>query len=187
MILLVLGLAVWTAAHLYKSAAPAGRAALAARLGDGPARGLFAALIGLGLVLMIWGYRTAPIVPVYAPPGWGVHLTNLLMLFAIALFGMGMSKGRARSWFRHPMQMGVVVWAASHLLVNGDLRALILFGGLAAWSLANMATINARDGAWVRPAPGPAAGDLRLVVITLVVYAVVTGIHAWLGVWPFPG
>jgi uncharacterized membrane protein len=187
MILLVLGLAVWTAAHVYKAYDPSGRAALSARLGEGPARGLFAALILLGLLLMIWGYRSAPFVDVWVPPLWGVHLTNLLMLVAIALFGMGMSKGRARAWFRHPMLMGVVVWSASHLLVNGDLASLVLFGGLAAWALANMALINARDGAWVRPEPGPASGDVRLVIITLVVYAVVAGIHAWLGVWPFPG
>jgi uncharacterized membrane protein len=187
MILLILGLAIWTAAHLYKSAAPEGRAAIGARLGDGPARGLFAALIGLGLVLMILGYRGAPFIDVYVPPSWGVHLTNVLMLFAIALFGMGKSKGRARSWFRHPMLMGVVVWAAAHLLVNGDLAALILFGGLATWALVNMAMINARDGAWTRPVPGTASGDLRLVAITVVAYTVISGIHAWLGVWPFPG
>lgn len=186
MVLLVLGLALWSAAHLYKAAAPQGRAAIAARLGDGPARGLFAALIGLGLVLMIVGYRGTAFVDVWTPPLWGVHLTNLLMLFAIALFGMGKSKGRARAWFRHPMLMGVVVWALAHLLVNGDLAAIVLFGGLAVWALVNMALINARDGAWVRPEPGPASGDIRLVVITLVVYAVVSGIHAWLGVWPFP-
>jgi uncharacterized membrane protein len=187
MTLLVLGLLVWSGAHLVKPGAPDVRAAAAERLGAGPAKGLFAALIALGLVLMILGYRAAPFVAVWTPPGWTVHLNNLMMLGAVFVFGMGMSKGRARAWLRHPMLTAVVIWAAAHLLVNGDLASILLFGGLALWALASMAAINRRDGAWVRPAPGPAAGDLRLVAITLVTFALIAAVHAWLGVWPFPG
>jgi uncharacterized membrane protein len=186
MTLLVLGLLVWSAAHALKGAAPTARGALAARLGDGPARGAVALAIALGLVLMILGYRAAPFVALWTPPAWGVHLNNLMMLVAVFVFGMGMSKGRARSWLRHSMLTAVVIWAAAHLLVNGDLAALILFGGLGLWALGEMALINARDGAWVRPAPGPAAGDLRLVAIGLATFALLTAAHAWLGVWPFP-
>ncbi len=187
MTLLVLGLLVWTAAHAFKAVAPGPRAELGARLGTGPAKGVFAALIALGLVLMILGYRAAPFVAVWTPPAWTVHLNNLMMLIAVGVFGLSMSKGRSRSWLRHPMLLSVVIWAAAHLLVNGDLASLLLFGGLGVWALAEMALINARDGAWVRPAPGTSAGDLRLIAITLVTFAVIAGVHAWLGVWPFPG
>lgn len=187
MILLLLGLALWIAAHAFKAAAPGARADLAARLGDGPARGAMAAGIGLGLLLMILGYRAAPFVAIWTPPLWTVHLNNLLMLVAFIVFGMGMSKGRARAWLRHPMLTGVAIWALAHLLVNGDLASILLFGGLGAWALAEMALINARDGAWVRPAPGPASGDVRLVIIGVVAFSVTAAIHAWLGVWPFPG
>jgi uncharacterized membrane protein len=186
MTLLVLGLVVWAVAHGFKAVAPAARAGIAARLGSGPSKGLFAAGIALGLLLMILGYRAAPFVALWTPPAWAVHLNNLLMLAAVFVFGMGMSKGRARAWLRHPMLTAVVIWAAAHLLVNGDLASAILFGGLALWALAEMAAINARDGAWVRPQPGPAAGDLRLVAITVVTFAIVALVHAWLGVWPFP-
>lgn len=186
MILLVLGLLLWILAHGVKPAAPAMRAGLAARLGAGPARGLFAALILAGLLLMIFGYRGAPYVGLYTPPGWTVHLNNLLMLGSVFLFGMSMSKGRTRAWLRHPQLWAVAVWAVAHLLVNGHLAALLLFGGLGLWSLASMALINARDGAWARPEPGPLKGDLRLVVITLVLYALITAVHGWLGAWPFP-
>jgi hypothetical protein len=108
------------------------------------------------------------------------------MVFAIALFGAGKSKGRARSWFRHPQLLGVTLWGFAHLLVNGDVASIVLFGGLIAWANANMQIINLREGAWTRPAPGPLKGDLRLLLIALVLYAVIGGIHAWLGVWPFP-
>lgn len=185
--LLVLGLLVWVAAHVFKAAAPEARAGLAARLGGGPSRGLFAAAILLGLLLIIFGYRAAPYVALYTPPSWTVHLNNLLMLGAVFLFGMSMSKGRTRSWLRHPQLSAVAVWAVAHLLVNGHLAALLLFGGLGLWALASMALINARDGAWVRPEPGPLKGDVRLVIITIVAYALITAVHAWLGAWPFPG
>lgn len=186
MTLLLLGLLVWTAAHVVKAAAPGARAALAERLGAGPSRGLFAAAIALGLLLIVLGYRWAPFVVVWTPQAWTVHLNNLAMLIALAVFGMGMSKGRARAWLRHPMLTAVVIWAAAHLLVNGDLASILMFGWLGIWALAEMALINARDGAWTRPAPGPARGDLRLAFITVAAFAVVTGLHASLGVWPFP-
>ena len=186
MLLLVLGLALWIAAHAFKRAAPAQRGALAARLGEGPAKGVVAAVIGVGLVLMIVGYRGAPFVPLYTPPAWTVHLNNLLMLGAVALMGMGQSKGRARSWLRHPMLTGVMVWAVAHLLVNGDLASLVLFGGLGLWAAASVAVINAGEPDWTRPAPGPVSGDIRLLAITAVVFAVIAGVHAWLGYWPFP-
>ena len=187
MTLLVLGLLIWTAAHLFKAAAPDRRAALTASLGEGASKGVFAAVIGLGLVLMIWGYRAAPFIPVWTPPLWGTHLNNLLMLFSVALFGAGNSKGRARSLLRHPQLTAVIVWAVAHLLVNGDVASLVLFGGIALWAVANMALINARDGAWVRPEPGPLKGDLRLAIIALVLYGVIAAIHTWLGYPVFPG
>lgn len=186
MTLLVTGLVVWTIAHVFKAVAPGSRADLSARLGAGAARGVVTAAIGLGLILIILGYRAAPFDAVWTPPAWTVHLNNLLMLVAVGVFGMSMSKGRSRAWLRHPMLTAVVIWAVAHLLVNGDFASILMFGWLALWALAEMALVNARDGAWVRPAPGPAKGDIRLLFITVAVFVAVTGIHAALGVWPFP-
>jgi uncharacterized membrane protein len=132
------------------------------------------------------GYRGAAFVPVYGPPGWGIHVNNLLMLGAVGLLGAGHSKGRARSWLRHPMLTAVVVWAVAHLLVNGDRASLVLFGWMGLWAVAEMALISAREPAWVRPATGTVAGDVRWVVITLVVFGVIVAVHAWLGYPPFP-
>lgn len=186
MILLVLGLLLWSFAHVFKRAFPEARAGLDARLGAGPAKGAVAVVLVVALVLMVVGYRQAPFLPLYTPPAWTVHVNNLLMLFAVVLFGAGKSKGRARSWFRHPMLLGVTVWGVAHLLVNGDVASVVLFGGLIAWANADMQIINLREGPWVRPEPGPVSGDVRLLVIALVLYAVIAAVHAWLGVWPFP-
>lgn len=186
MTLLIVGLLLWTGVHVFGRTLPAQRAALTERLGAGPAKGVIALLLVLAIVLMVAGYKAMPFIPVYQPPAWTVHVNNFLMVIAIALLGMGKSKGRARAWFRHPMLMGVTVWAFAHILVNGDLASLILFLGLAAWANMHMAIINVREPDWVRPAPGGLAGDLRLLIITLVLFAVIAAIHAWLGVWPFP-
>lgn len=186
MVLLILGLLIWSGAHVFGRAFPDARQALTARLGERPAKGLIAAIVAVSVILMVMGFRNAPFIPVYDPPLWTIHVNNLLMLVAVALVGMGHSKGRARSWFRNPMLMGVTVWALAHVLVNGDMASLILFLGLAAWANVQMAIIKAQEPHWERPAPGTLVGDLRLVVITIAAFAIIAAIHTWLGVWPFP-
>lgn len=183
---LVLGLALWVGAHLFKSLAPEARAALGARLGEGPARGLMAGAIGLGLLLMILGYRSADYVGLWTPPRWTYHLNNLLMLVAVFVFALSHSRGRGRAWLRHPMLIAVMIWAAAHLLVNGDLASLVLFGGLGLWAFADRLAINARTPDWTPKAPGTPAGDARWVGISLVVFALAAAIHTWLGYPPFP-
>ncbi|MHA3914053.1 NnrU family protein [Halovulum sp. GXIMD14793] len=184
--LLIAGLALWIAAHVFKRLAPGARAALQEKLGDG-SKGIVALVLLISVVLMVIGFRGSDFEPVYDPPSWGTHLNNLLMVIAVILMGMGSSKGRMRSWLRHPMLTGVMVWAAAHLLVNGDLSSVILFATIGAWALAEIVLINAREPVWDRPAPGPAAGDIRLLVISAVVFAVIAFIHNWLGYWPFGG
>jgi len=181
MFYLILGLVLWIAAHLFKRVAPEMRA----RMGTA-GKAASAVVILAGLVLMIIGYRQAPFVNIWFPPSWTVHLNNLLMLGAVFVYGMSATKGRLRGAMRHPQLTAVKIWAVAHLLVNGDLAALILFGGLLLWAVAEVVVIN-RSEAWVRPEPGPAKKDILLVVITLVLYFFMTWIHAWLGVWPFPG
>ncbi len=180
---LVIGLLFWSLGHLLPRANPG----LRARVGPGLVRISMALSIGAGLLLVILGFRAAPYVAVWTPPFWAIHLNNLMMLGAVILFGMGKSKGRARSWLRHPMLTGVIVWALAHLLVNGDLAAILLFGGMLVWAVLEIAVINATSPAWVRPAPGPVSGDLRLVAIGLVLFGVIGMIHTWLGYSPFPG
>lgn len=187
MTVLVIGLVVWTLAHGFKRLMPGTRQGLAGSLGAGPAKGIVALAILVGLVLIVVGFRRAPVLPVYDPPAWGIHVNNLLMLAAVALMGMGRSRGRARSWLRHPMLTGVIVWAVAHLLANGDEASIIMFGWLGLWAVTEIRVINAAEPNWERPPPGPASGDIRLAVITIVVYAAIATVHTWLGYWPFGG
>lgn len=186
MALLILGVALWWAAHLFKRVLPGQRTALAARMGDA-SKGLVALAVVISIVLMVIGYRGSDFVPVWEPPLWMRHLNNLLMYVSVVLFAMGHSKGRMRAWFRHPMLMGFSVWAIAHLLVNGDLSSIILFGGLLVWALVEIRVVNGADPVWTRPEPGPAKGDIRLLVISAVVFAVIGLFHGWVGPWPFGG
>ena len=182
MTLLMLGLILCVSAHLFKRLAPDARARMGAK-----GRGPIALAIFISVVLMVLGYRMAEIAPVYTPvPGIG-HLNNLLMLFAVFCFGLGASKGLLVDKIRHPMLTGMVIFAAAHLLVNGDVASLILFGGLGLWALIEMVLINRATGVWQRPAPGTIKGDIKNVVITLVIVGVVTSIHVMLGHNPFLG
>jgi uncharacterized membrane protein len=186
--LLTLGLALWWASHLFPILAPARRAAVIAKLGEGPYKGLFA-LVSLGAVaLMVIGYQQADFINLWYPPTWTVHLNNLLMLLALALMAARDFKSGLRQWVRHPMLTGVKVWAVAHLLVNGDLASAVLFGGLLAWAVVAVIGSNRRDGAWVRPAASTGKGTVFHVIATLVVFAVIVVIHGpLLGVWPLPG
>lgn len=180
--LLVLGLLIWVGAHIFKRVAPDRRAAM----GD-KGKGLVAVALLVSLVLMIWGYRGAEFIAVWYPPAFLTHVNNLLMLIAVFVFGMSATTGRLRGKMRHPQLTAVKIWAVAHLLVNGDVASIILFGGLLAWAVLEVILINRAEPVWERPQPGEAKKDVLLVVITLVAYGVMTAIHAWLGVWPFPG
>ncbi len=186
MVILVAGIALWILAHMFKRLAPGARAAMQDRMGDA-SKGVIAVALVVALVLIVTGYRGADLRPVYQPPSWGVHLNNLVMFLAIALFGLGNSKSRLRRHLRHPMLLGTMLWAGVHLLVNGDLASLVLFGSLFLWAGAEMLLLNRAVHAYVPFDGGSLAGDLRLAAITVVLFAIITAVHAWLGVWPFPG
>jgi len=181
MTLLIFGLILWSLAHFYKRLMPAHRA----KLGD-KGKGPIAIALIIALLLMIFGYRWAEFIPVWSPPAFFTHINNLLMLIALFVFGMSATTGRLRGKMRHPQLVAVKIWAIAHLMVNGDLASIILFGGMLVWAVASVLLIN-RSEEWVRPEPGDAKKDKLLVIITVVSFVVITVIHALLGVSPFGG
>ncbi|MBN2906616.1 MAG: hypothetical protein JXJ18_07910 [Rhodobacteraceae bacterium] len=185
MTLLILGVALWSFAHLFKRLLPGPRAAMDEAMGAG-AKILFAVVLVASVVMMVMGYRgnTAPVI--YTTPGWTVHINNTLMLLAVAFFGVGKSKSHARQLFRHPQLYGFLTWVVAHLLVNGDLASIVLFGGLGIWALAEIVLINARETGVTHWRGGSLAGDIRLALIAIVIYLIIIAVHAWLGVWPLP-
>ena len=183
MTLLIAGVALWWAAHLFKRLAPG----LRAKLGT-PGQGIVAVLIILSVVLMVLGYRDAE-GPIY----WGrspmlVGINNLMMVIAFYFYAASAAKG-VKIWLgrktRHPQLAGFSIWALAHVLVNGDLPSFVLFGGLWAWAVVSILLINRQEGPWTPEPPAPAKKEIVAIVVTLVVTVVVMGIHYALGVQPW--
>ena len=189
MALLIIGLLMWTAIHLLRRVAPGMRDTMTEKTGDA-SKGVVVLIVVLSVVLMVIGYRAADFVPVWEPPSFFKGINNLLMLLAFYVYGASARKTN-KVWvgtkIRHPQLVGFMIWAVAHLLVNGDLASLVLFGGLLAWATVSIPLINGAEGAWTVPARAPMKSEIILVVIALVLFSVVAGIHTWLGVSPFGG
>ncbi|GMG83314.1 NnrU family protein [Paralimibaculum aggregatum] len=187
MTLLIAGLVLWTLAHGLKVFAPGLRARWAASLGETPVKGAVALAIIAAVALMALGYQRADFVALWTPPAWTVHLNNLLMLAALAIYASGAIPGHLRAWIRHPQLTATKIWATAHLIANGDLASVLLFGGLLAWAVATMIGVNKRDGKGPKPAPGSWIWDGVNIVVALALVAGIGWLHNHLGVWPFAG
>ncbi len=183
MTLLILGILLWVAAHYFKRIAPDLRASM-----GNAGKGVVALAIVAGLILMIVGYRDAEFINVWYPPAFLTHVNNLLMLLALWVYGSSAAKG-AKAWpaykTRHPQLLAVKIWALSHLLVNGDLASIILFGSMLAWAVGSVILINRAEPDWTAPPHAGRKTYIRLAVITVVMLIVISGIHYALGVSPF--
>lgn len=180
MTLLAIGVLLFAGLHLIKSLAPGLRAACLAKLGDGGYKGVFSLLLLGSIALIVIGWRSSVPQFIYMPVP-GLHsLAMALILLAFLLLVVSARPSRLRQLVRHPQLSGVLLWGCAHLLLNGDSRSLLLFGGLALWALAEIIAINRRDGVWIKDEPPGLAADAVNLVITVAVVAAVAYFHPWL-------
>ncbi len=180
-ILLILGIALFIGAHAFKRLAPDARS----RLGE-PGKGLVALLLLVAIVLMVIGYRSAGFVNVWFPPAFMIHIANLLILIGFWFFALSAIPGTISARVRHKQLTGVKAWAVGHLLVNGDLASILLFGGLLGWAVFQVILINRAEPEWERPANASVRNDAIAFGVGLVLYIIVAFVHTWLGYYPFP-
>lgn len=175
MSILILGLVLFLGLHSLPHFSGA-RAALLARFGEGAYKGGFAlvALIGFGLI--VWGKSQAPYVHVWTPPMWGRHATMTLMLLSTVALSAIYLPTNLKRWTAHPMLWGVALWAAAHLLVNGDLASLLLFSGFFVFSLFDVWSANAR-GALPKKEKVSGAKDALVFVVALLLYGFLLWLH----------
>lgn len=173
---LVIGLVVFLGVHVFSSLR-ARRERLIARIGAGPYKGLYSALSLAGFVLIVIGLGRAEPVALWTPPEWGRVAAFWITPFAFVSLVSGYFPGKIRRATAHPMLWGVALWALAHLLANGDLAGLLLFGGFGAYALYAMWSQNRRG---VKPSqtPGSPLFDLLAIVIGLALWAAAAYFHA---------
>lgn len=162
---LILGLALFLGAHSVRIVAPDWRNAQIAQR-PGVFKGVYALVSAIGLVLIIWGFGLARPQPVFlfTPPSWGVHAASLLVVLGfIGITAAYLPSGLIKAWLKHPMVVGVALWAVGHLLANGDLASLLLFGAFLVWAIID------RIAAGRRPEPTPQAGPITNDILAIVI------------------
>jgi uncharacterized membrane protein len=181
MLLLILGLVVFLGVHSIAIISPGARLTLIERLGLWPYKLIYSLFAIIGLVLIICGWGEARLEPVhlYHPPGWLTHINNLLMLIVFPLLLATYLPGRIQRAFGHPMLVAVKTWALAHLLVNGTLAAVLLFGGFLAWAVADRISLRRRGPQQFPQLPGWKFNDLVVIVVGL-------GIHVAFIFWLHP-
>ncbi len=150
------------------------RARVIARIGEGAYKGVYSLVSALGLALIIYGfarYRADGWINVWYPPVWTRHLALALMLPAAVLIVAAYIRGRIYTVVRHPMITAIKLWALAHLLANGDLGSMILFGGFLAWAVYDRISLKHRPDAGAPPIPvGGRGNDLIAVAVGIVAY-----------------
>lgn len=143
MILLIVGLALFVAVHLIPSVVSL-RDALIARLGAGAYRAVFSLTALVGLVMIVLGFSRAPFEPVYTAPSWGRQFAMFAVPVSLVLLAAANMPTHIRAVLRHPMLLGVLLWALAHLLSNGDLRSIVLFGSFAGYAVLDLVSVGLR-------------------------------------------
>jgi uncharacterized membrane protein len=170
---LVLGLVLFFAAHVFITLR-APRAAVIARIGEWPYKALMGLVSLIGLVLIFYGfgqYRASQWVEVWSPPRWTFYITQILMWPASIAVVAAYSRGNIWRTLKHPMLVGVKTWAVAHLIANGDLGSIVLFGSFLAWAVYDRITLKRRSDPGAPPIPvGGHRHDVIALVIGTVLY-----------------
>ena len=173
LLVMIVGLALFLGVHLLTTQREL-RARLIARSGEGGYKIGYALVALLGLALIVWGfawYRATGWIDVWTPPTAFKHITVALMLPAVILVVASYIRGRIYLALKHPMLAGVKLWAAAHLLANGDLGSIILFGAFLAWAVFDRISLKHRSDAGAPPIPvGGIGNDLIAVAVGVVAY-----------------
>jgi uncharacterized membrane protein len=173
LLVMILGLVLFLGVHMLTTQRGL-RARLIVSWGEGGYKTGYALVSLAGLVLIVWGfadYRAAGMIEVWDPPGVLKHITVALMLPAVILVVASYIRGRIYTALKHPMLAGVKLWAAGHLLANGDLGSIILFGAFLGWAVFDRISLKHRADAGAPPIPvGGIGNDLIAVAVGLVAY-----------------
>lgn len=182
MTFLILGLLLFLGAHSISIVNDPWRNRIQARLGEIGWKGVYSVVSIVGFVLIVLGYAAARLDPVvlYTPPTALRHVAMLLLVPVFPLLLATYLPGRIKSAVKHPMLVATKLWAFAHLLANGNLADVLLFGGFLAWAVADRISLKRRQARALHTAPAGKVNDVIAVVGGLALYV---GFVMWLHVW----
>ncbi len=187
--ILIIGLVVFFAIHSVAIVTPSWRDRMVDRIGEWPWKGLYSVVALAGFVLIVWGYGLAKQIPymVYLPPVWLRHGSLILLVFVFPLMLAAYFPGRIKAVTKHPMLAATKIWAFGHLLSNGGLADVVLFGSFLIWAVADRISLKRREQSPAFTAPQSKFNDAIAIVGGLLLWVVfVLWLHHWLfGVSPF--
>lgn len=171
MTVLIIGIVAFLGLHLVPTL-PGLRERLVARLGEGAYKGLFALLSIAAFILLVYGFAKAPVIQVWPPPSWTRWVAIVLMLPAFIFLVAAYVPGQIKTKLKHPFLVAIKTWALAHLVANGDLASIILFGSFLAYAAYDRITLKGRTdrGIVVAPRSGPPSNDVIAMVLGVVLY-----------------
>lgn len=183
MLMLVAGVVLFFVPHSVSIVAPHWRERMVLHLGEARWKGWYAVVTAAGIALQVLGFAGASREPIvlYLAPQWLRYATFVLMLPVFPLLLATYLPGRILARVKHPMLSAVLLWAVAHLLVNGTLPEVVLFGSFLLWACVDRLSLQQRAQPSLRRAPAAPYNDLLAVVLGLALYALlVWRVHAWL-------
>ncbi|MEE8632865.1 MAG: NnrU family protein [Methyloceanibacter sp.] len=173
MTLLIVGIVVFLGLHLLP-AFPQVRENLIGRLGKNAYRALFSVLSLASFVLLIWGFAVAPVVQIWSPPPWTRWVAIILMLPAFIFLVAAYVPGRIKARVKNPFLIAIKIWALAHLIANGDLASIILFGAFLAYAVVDRIALKGREPTALVETPGEGStrNDMIAVVFGVLAYVV---------------
>jgi uncharacterized membrane protein len=184
---LILGLIVFFVPHVFVTRREA-RARLIARIGEGPYKIAFSVVSVIGIVLIVYGfarYRATEWVNLWYPPVWTRHLALQLNWLAMVCIAAAYIPENIKRALKHPMLVGVKIWAFAHLIANGDLGSVILFGSILAWAVFDRITLkrrsdaaatDTRNGGWPADIVALIVGTVAYIAIVFLVHPILIGV-----------
>lgn len=177
---LILGLVAFLGFHLLPAHTRL-RSRLIAAMGEIGYRIFFSVMSVLTLVLLIWAYANAAFVEIWSPPSWTRHIAAVLMVLSFVVLMSAFFPGRIKRALKHPMLIAIKTWALAHLIANGDLASILLFGGFLAYAVVDRILIKQRGEFAALEVSAGARNDLIAVISGIALYAAfIFGLHEWL-------
>jgi uncharacterized membrane protein len=186
--ILILGLVLFLGAHVFVSLR-AERARFIERFGDSAYKWVISLVSAVGIIVIGWGfaqYRATGWVDIWYPPSWTRHVTVALVWPAIICIMAAFLQGRIKKALKHPMIVGVKLWAVGHLISNGDLGSIILFGSILGWAVYDRISFKYRTDSGASPLAGVLPAGMSDATKDILAVVLGTLIYLALGFWFHP-